>query len=113
MTRIHLAEAEVEHLEQTFRQTTDPKLRERLQIIRLAQRGRAHHTIAEDLAVTPRTVQRWLNAFLERGLDGLQPRNAPGAQAKIPAELAEEVRSWVIDGPVKQDWTEPTGPTPN
>jgi transposase len=110
MIRIHLAEAEAELLEQAFRRTTDPKLRDRLQIVRLAHRGRAHPAIAEDLAITPRTVQRWLNAFLDRGLDGLRPRKAPGAKAKIPAELAEDVRRWVIDGPAKQgldraNWT--------
>jgi transposase len=110
MIRIHLAEAEVERLEQAFRQTTDAKLRDRLQIVRLAHRGRAHHAIADDLAITPRTTQRWLNAFLERGLDGLRPRKAPGAKAKIPAALAEEVRRWLIDGPTKQgldraNWT--------
>jgi transposase len=110
MIRIHLAPDEVEQLDQAFRHTTDTKLRDRLHIIRLAQRGRAHHAIAEDLAITPRTVQRWLNAFLERGLDGLQPRKAPGAKAKIPAELADEVRGWIIDGPAKQgldraNWT--------
>lgn len=110
MIRIHLAQAEAEQLEQAFRQTTDPKLRDRLQIVRLAHRGRAHPIIAEDLGITPRSVQRWLNAFLDRGLDGLRPRKAPGAKAKIPAELAEEVRCWVIDGPAKQgldraNWT--------
>lgn len=110
MIHIHLAQAELERLELAFRHTADTKLRDRLQIIRLSHRGRPHHAIAEDLAITPRTVQRWLNAFLERGLDGLQPRKAPGAKGKIPPELADEVRGWVIDGPAKQgldraNWT--------
>lgn len=34
----------------------------------------------------------------ERGPDGLAPRKAPGAAAKIPATLAEELRRWVIEG---------------
>jgi transposase len=110
MIRIHLAVAEAEQLEQAFRQTTDPKLRDRLQSVRLAHRGRAQRAIAEDLAITPRSVQRWRNAFLDRGLDGLRPRKAPGAKAKVPAELADEVRRWIIDGPAKRgldraNWT--------
>ena len=62
------------------------------------------------MAITPRTVQRWLNAYLERGLDGLRPRQAKGAPGKIPAPLADAIRRWVIDGPAKQgldraNWT--------
>ena len=110
MIRIHLPEAEAQRLELAFRQATDPETRDRLQIIRLAHRGRKHRDIAADLAIAPRTVQRWLNAFLERGLDGLRPRKAKGREAKVPAHLGEEVRRWVIQGPARQgldraNWT--------
>jgi transposase len=44
-------------------------------------------------------VQRWLNAYLDRGLAGLRPRRAPGPTPRIGAALAEEVRGWVIAGP--------------
>jgi transposase len=100
--RIRLPQDEAQRLEQAFRQTADPKFRDRLQIVRLASRDRPHAQIAQDLAITPRTVQRWLNAYLDQGLDGLRPRQAPGAPAKIPAALAEEVRRWVIEGPAQQ-----------
>jgi transposase len=108
--RIRLPEGETQVLERTFRQETDPKFRDRIQIVRLASRDRPHQEIARDLAITPRTVQRWLNAYLERGLGGLRPRKAKGAPGKIPATLADEVRRWVIDGPAKQgldraNWT--------
>jgi transposase len=110
MIRIRLSETEAARLEQAFRQTSDRKLRDRLQVVRLAQRGRPRREIARDLGVAPRTVQRWLNAFLERGLDGLGPRKAPGARAKVPERLADEVRRWVIEGPAAQgldraNWT--------
>jgi transposase len=102
MIRLRLAEAEAQGLEQAFRQATDRQLRDRLQVVRLAHRGRPHQDIARDLAITPRTVQRWLNAFLERGRGGLGPRHAPGAKATIPDRLTEEVRRWVIEGPARQ-----------
>jgi hypothetical protein len=76
----------------------DPRFRDRIQIVRLAARERRHQEIAEHLTITPRTVQRWLNAFLEHGLDGLRPRKAPGKPGKIPAFLADEVKRWVIEG---------------
>jgi transposase len=99
--RIQLPEAEARALELAFRQATDRKLRDRLQIVRPASRGRPHQAIASDLGITPRTVQRWLNRYLESGLAGLRPRKARGAEAKVPPELADEVRRWVIEGPAK------------
>ena len=110
MIRIHLPEADAQALEQAFRQATDRELRDRLQIIRLAHRGRPHQQIAADLGITPRTVQRWLNRYLGLGLAGLRPRKAKGAQAKVPPGLAEEVRRWVIEGPAacgldRANWT--------
>lgn len=110
MIRIHLPEADAQALERAFRQATDRKHRDRLQIVLMAHRGRPHQDIAADLAITPRTVQRWLNAYLAHGLPGLRPRKAKGAQAKVPPEMADEVRRWVIEGPAKQgldraNWT--------
>jgi transposase len=89
-------------LEQVFRSTEDRELRDRAQIVLLAHRGRKHQDIAADLCINRRGVQRWLNAYRDRGLEGLRPRKAKGAEGKIPAELADEVKRWVIDGPAKQ-----------
>jgi len=100
--RICLPTDEADRLDRAFRATTDRKFRDRLQVVRLAHRGRAHQDIAADLAISPRTVQRWLNAYLERGLDGLRPRKARGRTPAIPATLAGEVRRWVIEGPAQQ-----------
>jgi len=110
MIHISLPPPERERLQHVFRSTPDRKLRDRTQIILLAQRGRAHQDIARDLGVTPRTVQRWLNAFLERGLDGLRPRKAKGAVPRLTADLAPVLQRWVIDGPAAQgldraNWT--------
>jgi len=108
--RIRLPQPEVQRLDQAFRQETDPTFRDRIQVVRLANRDRPHKDIAQDLAITTRSVQRWLNAYLERGLDGLRPRKAPGKPGNIPPELADEVKRWVIQGPAEQgldraNWT--------
>jgi transposase len=108
--RLDIPAAEAARLESEFRATSDRKLRDRLQIVLLAHKGRQHKDIAADLAVNRKTVQRWLNAFLERGLDGLRPRKAPGKAGNIPAELADEIKSWVIAGPAsvgldRANWT--------
>jgi transposase len=110
MIRIQLPPPEVERLDALFRSTENRKLRDRLQIVLMAQRGRARQDIAADLGVHRKTVSRWLNAYCDAGLDGLQPKKAKGKPSKIPASLTEEVQRWVIDGPAKQgldraNWT--------
>ena len=110
MIRIELSQADVERLESLFRTTDDRKLRDRLQVVLLAHKGRLHKDIAADLCINRRSVQRWLNAYCERGTDGLRPRKAPGQPGHIPAEMADLVRSWVIAGPVscgldRANWT--------
>jgi transposase len=110
MIRIQLLPAEAERLDARFRATKDRKLRDRLQIVLMAHRGRVRQDIAADLGVHRKTVTRWLNAYCAAGLDGLQPRKAKGQPGKIPALLADEIRRWVIDGPAKQgldraNWT--------
>jgi transposase len=79
-------------------------------VVRRAARGRPHHEIAAALAITTRTVQRWLNRSLEPGRAGLEIRKATRAAAKIPAARAAAVRRWVIAGPQAQgldraNWT--------
>jgi transposase len=108
--RIHLPEAEAGRLEQAFRQADDRKLRDRIQIVLMAHRGRPRQEIATDLAISTRSVQRWLNAYLDGGLEALRPRKAPGRAAKIPDRLGPELRRWVIDGPAaagldRANWT--------
>jgi transposase len=108
--RIQLPTAEADRLDQAFRHETDPKYRDRIQIVRLANRGRLHRDIAAELATTPRSIQRWLNSYLEQGLDGLRPRKAKGRQPRIPVTLADEIKRWVIEGPAQQsidraNWT--------
>ena len=110
MIRIQLPQAEADRLEGLFRSTDDRKLRDRLQIVLMAHRGRARQEIATDLGVHRKTVTRWLNAYCAAGLDGLQPKKAKGQPGKIPAALADQVRRWVIDGPAQQgldraNWT--------
>jgi transposase len=110
MIRVHLPDDTVRQLEQVFRGATDRRLRDRVQIVLRAHRGRPHGQIAADLGISRRTVPRWLNAYLETGLDGLTPQKAKGAAAEVPADLADEVKRWVIEGPARQglgraNWT--------
>jgi transposase len=110
MIRIQLQQAEAERLEELFQATADRKLRDRLQIVLMAHRGRARQDIAIDLGIHRRSVTRWLNTYCDGGFDALRPRKAKGNKPNIPTALAGEVRQWVIDGPAKHgldraNWT--------
>jgi transposase len=110
MIRIQLSESEARRLGELFRTTDDRKLRDRIQIVLLAHKGRPRGQIASDLAVHRRSVTRWLNAYCDGGLEALMPRKPKGKAASIPAELADEVRAWVIAGPAgvgldRANWT--------
>jgi transposase len=110
MIRIQLPASEADRLEVLFRSTQDRKLRDRLQIVLMAHRGRPRKDIALDLGIHRIGVTRWLNAYGERGLDGLLPRKAKGGACGIPAAMADEIRRWVIEGPARQgldraNWT--------
>ena len=112
MIRIRISDQERARLELAFATAADRKLHDRIQIIRLALRDRPHQDIASDLGISPRTVQRWLNAYLERGLDGLDVRKSPGPTPKLTDDLAPLLRRWVIDGPAacgldRANWTYP------
>jgi transposase len=110
MIRIQLPASEADRLEDLFRATQDRKLRDRLQIVLMAHRGRPRKDIASDLGIHRIGVTRWLNAYCECGLDGLLPRKAKGGACGIPASMADEIRRWVIEGPAGQgldraNWT--------
>jgi len=110
--RISLPDDDLQRLEAVFRDAADAKLRHRVQIVMMAHRGRRHPDIAADTGTSPRSVQRWLNAYLDRGLDGLRPRKAPGAKPRLTPDLAPVLRQWVIDGPAEHgldraNWTYP------
>jgi transposase len=110
MIRVSLPDSEVESLERVLRTTADATLRHRVQIVLMAHRGRRHPEIAADTGTTQRTVQRWLNAYLDGGLERLRPRKAKGAAPRLTEDLAPTLRQWVIDGPAGQgldraNWT--------
>jgi transposase len=110
LIRIQLPPTEATRLGALFRSTEDRKLRDRLQIVLMADRGRARRDIAADLGIHRRTVTRWLNAYCADGLAGLSPKKAKGKVGRIPAALADEVKAWVIEGPAGQgldraNWT--------
>jgi transposase len=110
MMKLSLSEDERCQLEERFRCTPNRRLRNRCQAILMAARGRQHRQIAEDLGISVRTLQRWLNAYETGGLEGLVIQGAAGRAPRIPATLAPVILAWVRQGPAgcgldRANWT--------
>ncbi len=110
MIRVTLSEHERQQLIEVMKTTSDARLRTRCQAVLMAHRKRRHGQIAEDLAISVRTLQRWLNAYYTGGLEGLTIRWATGRAAKIPEQWVPEILRWVQQGPAgcgldRANWT--------
>jgi transposase len=110
MMKITLSDQERDQLEEAFHTTRDRRLRARCQAILMAARGRRHRHIAEDVGISVRTIQRWLKAYQQGGLNGLKIRWAPGRAAHIPEALAPTILTWITQGPAgcgldRANWT--------
>jgi len=110
MMKVTLSAQEHQQLVEAIKTATNARLRMRCQAVLMAARGRPHGHIAEDLAVSVRTLQRWLNRDQQHGLSGLAIRWASGRAAKMPASLAAEILAWVRQGPAgcglaRANWT--------
>ena len=110
MIHVRLADDQLHRLEESFRATDDRRMRDRIQAVLMAHRGRPRQQIADDLGIDRRSVVRWINAFCDRSVAGLAPGKAPGRAGAIPAEMAAEVERWVIEGPAscgldRANWT--------
>lgn len=102
-----------QQLAYTFKTTADRRLRHRCQALGMADRGRRHPDLATALHITPRPLQRWLNAYRTGGLDGLTIHWAPGRSPRMPESLAPAIVAWVKPGPAgcgldRAHWTAAT-----
>ena len=88
MIRIRSPKRKPGHLDQAFREETDPKYKDRIQIVRLASRDRPRPGIANDLAHHREPSSGSMPWSGDSTTTAAQAKGAPG---KIPATLADEV----------------------
>src|SRR5881227_174293 len=74
-----------------LRSRSAPALARRARIVLVCAEGHDNHTVARKLRVTPRTVGKWRNRFLQDRLEGLYDEPRPGAPRTITDEQVEQV----------------------
>ena len=93
MIRIHLDDATRERLRDLRRKPLPPKVRDRIEMLTLADAGWSAPRIAAHLGHCGQTVRDLLKDFLARGIDALYPRRTgPAPDAARRDRVAEELR---------------------
>jgi transposase len=79
------------------RPKTAQALAMRSRVVLLAAGGQSNAAIAERLSVTPQTVCKWRQRYLESGLDGLVDEPRPGTPRKLSDEQVERVLTLTLE----------------
>jgi transposase len=110
MRRIELSDEQVAEYRMIYKSTWDVHLKERVQALLMAHRGKKRKDIAEDLLVCTSTIRRWFRLWDEGGLEALEIEWSEGRPPLISDDFAEEIISWVKESPTscgldRANWT--------
>jgi transposase len=95
-----VSEGEREALERWSRRPSSPQaLALRSRIVLACAEGKSNQAVARRERVTPQTVGKWRQRFVERRLDGLVDEPRPGQPRKITDERVEEVIVKTLEQP--------------
>jgi transposase len=75
-----------------------PRTRDRLEMVRLSDKGWSIPKIARHLNQHEQTVRYWIKLFLLESFDGLDDKPHTGQKSAITEDILAEVRSWLEKG---------------
>ena len=85
------AEVVIMALQDEIRRSSEARYDHRLHSVLLVAQGMNCREVAELLGDAPRTVEYWVNRFLEDGLSGLVDADRPGRPRKLKPEQIEQI----------------------
>lgn len=104
MYRVHLTDAQRDELNRRARDPqTQPRTRDRLEMLRLSDAGFSVPWIARHLGRHEQTVRHWIQAFLAGGFAALPDRPHPGQRSAFTPAMEEAIRTQLREQP--QTWT--------
>ena len=99
MYRVHLNEDQQTELHRRAHQSqVAPRVRDRLEMVRLSGMGWSIPRIALHLGQHEQTVRAWIKAFLEGGFDALADKPHTGQQSAVTSEMMAAVKEWLTAG---------------
>ena len=82
---------DLRRLQELADQERDALRRDRFRAVRLALQGKETLDIADRLDRSRRSVQDWVYAYRDGGIDAIQPKPQPGRKPKLPREREAEL----------------------
>jgi len=83
---------------------TTSNARQRLKLLAVSHfiEGKNRTEIASFLKVSRRSVNIWVKAYFDLGLEGLKVKPRSGRPARLTPEQLEQVKSYVVDNAIKE-----------
>ena len=92
-----------DELKELFRKEKDSKMASRIRAVYLGLMGKTAPEIATLLGYSRRTIQKWVAAYNQKGLEGLQDRQGRGNQCKLNPDQLQWLRQRIEQGPLPED----------
>lgn len=90
-------------LKQLFRKESDPRLAIRIRAVYLGLMDKTAPEIATLLGYSRRTVQNWIQAYNQKGLEGLKDNAGRGIRCKLNQDQLQWLRQRIEEGPRPED----------
>lgn len=109
-SKLHLTIEQKNSLKSLMKNTTDKRQYRRLLAILQKSNGRTFKDISKEHIVSIRSVQRWVFAYLENGIRGLEIKKTGSSQSRITDENKEIMLSVLFNDPhlfgyVRNTWS--------
>ena len=107
MKKIFISDEQRDELERRIKSHT-ASVRDSLRanIIILKSQGKTQEQIREELNVSRRTIMKWVNRFIDKGLDGLVDAPGRGRKPWIPEEITNKIITRATTPPEnKERWS--------
>jgi transposase len=96
-------EGDERRLEEHIGKERDALQRDRLRAVLLALQGKQALQIVEALRRSRRSVQTWVYAYRDGGIEALQPGKSTGRPAKLPRDREQAFKERIKAGPTEAD----------
>jgi transposase len=96
-------EGDVQRLEQRVRAERDALQRDRCRAVLLALQGKQAPQIAGALGRSRRSVQAWVYAYRDGGIEALRPGKSTGRPSKLPRDREQAFAQRIKAGPTEAD----------
>lgn len=94
---------DLQRLQELMDRERDALRRDRYRAVKSALQGKQAVEIADRLDRSRRSVQDWVYAYRDGGIDAIQPRPCPGRTPKLPRARESELKARLDAGPRPKD----------